>query len=83
MLSAVTESEDPQPYRSPTNASEDYEAVRTIGTVAVVAGVAISFGILIFDERSPSWPWLVGLWIMALIGVGLRIEAGVRERRRS
>ncbi|MFI7699074.1 hypothetical protein [Nonomuraea sp. NPDC049480] len=79
----MTEPEDLQPHRSPTNVPEDYEVVRNIGTVSMVAGVAISFGILIFDERSPSWPWLVGLWIMALIGVGLRIEAGIRERRRS
>lgn len=83
MLCAVTEPEDPQLYRSPTNAPEGYETVRIIGTVSIVAGVAVSFGILIFDERSPSWPWLVGLWIMALIGVGLRVEAGIRERRRS
>ncbi|WP_157382915.1 hypothetical protein [Nonomuraea coxensis] len=79
----MTEPEGPQPNRSPADAPKDYETVRNIGTVAMVAGVAISFGILIFDERSPSWPWLVGLWIMALIGVGLRIEAGIRERRRS
>lgn len=83
MLSAVTEPEDPQLHRSPTNVPEDYEAVRNIGTVFLVAGVVLSFGILIFDGRAPSWPWLVGLWITALIGVGLRVEAGIRERRRS
>lgn len=83
MLAAVTEHEDPQAFRSPAEVPEDFEAVRTIGTVCIVAGVAVAFGILVFDDRSPSWPWLVGLWIMALIGVGLRIEAGIRERRRS
>lgn len=72
----MTEPEDPR-------VPEDFEAVRTIGTTAVVAGVVFSFGILIFDGGSPSWPWLVGLWVMALVGVGLRVEAGVRERRRS
>jgi hypothetical protein len=83
MLSAVTESEDPQLYRAPADGPEDYEVVRNIGTVFMVVGVAISFGILVFDGRTPSWPWLVGLWVMALIGAGLRIEAGIRERRRS
>ncbi|NRQ31115.1 hypothetical protein HII36_04600 [Nonomuraea sp. NN258] len=79
----MTESEDHKAYRSPADAPEDHDVVRNIGTVAIVVGVAVSFGILIFEERFPSWPWLVGLWIMALIGVGLRIEAAIRERRRS
>jgi len=83
MLSAVTEPEDPQIDRSLTDDPEDHEVVRNVGTVFMVAGAAISFGILIFDDRFPSWPWLIGLWIMVLTGVGLRLEAAIRERRRS
>ncbi|MFI6321963.1 hypothetical protein ACIBG8_30825 [Nonomuraea sp. NPDC050556] len=72
----MTESEDP-------SIPENFESVRFVGTLGMVAGVIFSFGILVFGSGPPPWPWLVGLWVLALVGVGLRIEAGVRERRRS
>ncbi|GIH75278.1 hypothetical protein Plo01_17070 [Planobispora longispora] len=72
--------ETPPPYIPGPEPDDHVVFVRTLGSTALVGGMVLSFGILLFDGDFPSWPWLVGLWFTALIGLGLRLEVALREQ---
>lgn len=83
ILFGMTEpTETPPPYIPGPRPDDDIVSVRMLGSIALVGGAVLSFGILLFSVRFPSWPWLVGLWFTALIGLGLRLEAAIREQKR-
>ena len=61
---------------------DDIVSVRMLGSVALVGGIFLSFGVLLFGRGFLLWPWLISLWLTALIGLGLRLEAAIREHGR-
>ncbi|MEU4411101.1 hypothetical protein AB0F88_41905 [Streptosporangium sp. NPDC023963] len=74
----MTEPTDiPPPYIPGPRPDDDITFVRAMGSIALIGGVVLSFGILLFGGGSPLWPWLT-----ALIGLGLRLEAAIREHGR-
>lgn len=71
--------EIPPPYIPGPRPDDDVTSVRMLGSIALAGGTVLSFGVLLFGG---SWPWLVGFWFTALIGLGLRLEAAIREQKR-
>lgn len=82
MLAIMTESEEPV-LRSATSRRSDLESVRTCGTVALLVGGMLSVAALVFSAGEPSWQVLGIFAMVAVIGLGMRLEAAIRERSRS
>ncbi|GAA3421815.1 hypothetical protein GCM10018952_69780 [Streptosporangium vulgare] len=69
--------ETPPPYIPGPRPDDDIASVRLLGAIALVGSIVLSFGVLLFGSRFSSLSWLI-----ALIGLGLRLEAAIREQRR-
>ncbi|MBB4698734.1 hypothetical protein [Sphaerisporangium siamense] len=59
----------------------DARTVRSLGTLALVAGLTLIV-ISLLGAREIPLPLLGGVLILAVVGVGLRIEAAIRLRGR-
>ncbi|MGW2221852.1 hypothetical protein ACWCSD_43280 [Nonomuraea sp. NPDC001684] len=63
-------------------AADERETVvilRVLGTTGVAAGLA-SAAFMLLRWSSPPLPWLAFLLVVALVGVGLRVEAAILAR---
>lgn len=78
MISAVNEPEN----ITPRETKSDVELVRACGNVAFTLGVALALLLLIANDGELPDQALTGMLIFTVIGVGLRIEAAIRERGR-
>ncbi|SNT53426.1 hypothetical protein SAMN05216276_105640 [Streptosporangium subroseum] len=78
MIFAVNEPED----TTPRETKSDVETVRACGNVAFTLGVALALLLFIANDGELPDQALTGTLILAVIGVGLRIEAAIRERGR-
>ncbi|WP_143043976.1 hypothetical protein [Nonomuraea jiangxiensis] len=78
----MTESEKPG-LHADTSQRGDLEALRACGTVALLAGGMLSVAALVFSEGDPYWQVLGVFVMLAVIGLGLRLEAAIRERGQS
>jgi hypothetical protein len=83
MLSAVTQPEEPVLHRSSTPGYDPIKTLREWGTIAMVGGGGLTVALLVFSGGQPSWPWLVTLLVVVGAGLGLRLEAAIRDRTRS
>ncbi|MBB5784618.1 hypothetical protein [Nonomuraea jabiensis] len=54
---------------------------RVIGSLAAVGGFALAILELARHPINPELPWLAVFLVMVLAGVGLRIEAAIRDGR--
>ncbi|MED7927999.1 hypothetical protein SMD20_27320 [Nonomuraea sp. LP-02] len=78
MLTPVT---DPQDPKTDWRRHETPEAIGLAGLIAIVLGVLLA--IVQANTTSSSSPLWVTIFLgIALIGVGLRIEAAIRDRSR-
>ncbi|MET8864258.1 hypothetical protein ABZW11_15045 [Nonomuraea sp. NPDC004580] len=78
MLAAVTEPE--QPPKTGWHRYETPEAIGLAGLIAIVLGLLLA--IVQANAASDDSPLWVTIFIgIALVGVGLRIEAALRSRR--
>jgi hypothetical protein len=78
MILAVNEPENTASRKT----NHDAESVRAAGNVAFVLGVAQALLLLVANDGELPDQALTGMLILAVIGVGLRIEAAIRERGR-
>lgn len=78
MIFAVNEPEDITPHET----KSDVETIRAGGNVAFTLGVALALLLLIVNDGKLPDQALTGMLIFAVIGIGLRIEAAIRERGR-
>ncbi|MFI7422710.1 hypothetical protein [Nonomuraea sp. NPDC049684] len=53
--------------------------LRVLGTAGIAAGLA-SAAFMLLRWSSPPLPWLAFLLVVALVGVGLRVEAAILAR---
>ncbi|MFI7464711.1 hypothetical protein [Nonomuraea sp. NPDC049646] len=61
--------------------SDPASAVRTIGTLAICLGLALSVLTIVRPWQDEPTAWLLVYLVIALGGFALRIEAAVRARR--
>ncbi|MBB5625224.1 hypothetical protein [Sphaerisporangium krabiense] len=66
---------------SDPEAIRDARTVRSLGTLTLVTGLAIVL-ISLLSTREIPLPLLGGVLILAVVGVGLRVEAAIRLRGR-
>ncbi|MET8382893.1 hypothetical protein ABZV14_07805 [Streptosporangium canum] len=74
----MNESEDVTPRET----KSDVETVRACGNVSFTLGVALALLLLIANDGELPDQALTGMLIFTVIGIGLRIEAAIRERGR-
>ncbi|MEU1719850.1 hypothetical protein [Nonomuraea sp. NPDC005692] len=63
-------------------ATDEREAVwilRVLGTTGIAGGLA-SAAFMLLQWSIPPLPWLAFLLVVALVGVGLRVEAAILAR---
>ncbi|NUP23999.1 MAG: hypothetical protein HOZ81_49690 [Streptomyces sp.] len=56
------------------------DAVRLTGTLTIAAGVGLALYQFIENPKNPALLWVAFAFVLILAGVGLRIEAAIRER---
>lgn len=78
MIFAVNKPEDVTPGET----KSDVEPVRACGNVAFTLGVALALLLLIANDGELPDQALMGMLIFTVLGIGLRIEAAIRERGR-
>ncbi|GAA2305185.1 hypothetical protein GCM10010149_63700 [Nonomuraea roseoviolacea subsp. roseoviolacea] len=80
MLVIMTEPEEPV-LRSGKSERQraGVESVRAWGTATILAGGMLSVAAFVFSGGEPSWQVLMFFVAVALIGLGLRLEAAIRE----
>ncbi|MFF5210403.1 hypothetical protein [Streptosporangium sp. NPDC000396] len=78
MIFAVNEPED----TTPRKAKNDVETVRGCGNAAFALGAALALLLLIANDGELPDQALTGTLIFTVLGVGLRIEAAIREHGR-
>ncbi|MFI7043951.1 MULTISPECIES: hypothetical protein [Streptosporangium] len=76
MIFAVNEPDDVTPHET----KSDVETVRAYGNVAFTLGVALALLFLIANDGELPDQALTGTLIFTVVGIGLRIEAAIRER---
>ncbi|WP_156325289.1 hypothetical protein [Nonomuraea sp. SBT364] len=74
----MSEPEEPVLGR-PAPEFDPIATLRWWGTVIMSGGAILALGILVFSRRDPSWPWLVTCLVATLAGLGLRLEAALRD----
>ncbi|MBT2226832.1 hypothetical protein [Nonomuraea sp. NEAU-A123] len=79
----MTEPEDPVLSGPPSEVPDDVEILRTCGAIGLVVGGVLCVGALLIDGGRPSWQVLAVFMLVVLVGLGLRLEAALRERSRS
>jgi hypothetical protein len=80
MLSAVTE--DKASENEAKNYRDDIAAIRDIGGLIAIAGMAVAVIMLVAYDGTPP-PLVIATALVATVGgVGMRIEAAIREHRR-
>ncbi|WP_157594668.1 hypothetical protein [Streptosporangium amethystogenes] len=67
---------------TPRRTNDDAETVRAAGNVAFVLGVAQALLLLVANDGELPDQALTGMLILTVAGIGLRIEAAIRERGR-
>ncbi|MEV6030368.1 hypothetical protein AB0L65_04430 [Nonomuraea sp. NPDC052116] len=72
---------DSEHASKPADASDplNFDPLR-VGTIALYAGAGLAVLVFIAFLGRPPWLWIVAAFGIALIGVGLRIEAAIRAR---
>ncbi|WP_188187094.1 hypothetical protein [Nonomuraea sp. SYSU D8015] len=50
--------------------------------MALAGGAGLSVGALLFEEGEPPWQVLAVFALLALLGLGLRLESALRDRPR-
>ncbi|MBN6058109.1 hypothetical protein JYK22_39675, partial [Nonomuraea sp. RK-328] len=77
----MAESEEPVLRAAKSERQRDaVESVRAWGTGTLLAGGMLSVAAFVFSGGEPSWQVLVFFAVVALTGLGLRLEAAIRER---
>ncbi|MEU4226028.1 hypothetical protein AB0F17_17165 [Nonomuraea sp. NPDC026600] len=79
----MTEPEDPVVPARPSEVPDDVETLRICGAIGLVVGGALCVGALLVDGGRPPWQVLAVFVLVVLVGLGLRLEAALRERSRS
>ncbi len=75
MLSAMT-----KPDEVPQTRNSQVENLRNMGTAAIALGLLISVALpFTFGLAMPVW-LMSAIALLVLVGVGLRIEAAIRDR---
>ncbi|MEV0593682.1 hypothetical protein [Nonomuraea cavernae] len=67
--------------RSGDGRRQNVAAVRACGTIALIVGGALSVMALVFSRGEPPFQIVSVSIAAAVIGLGMRLEAALRERR--